>query len=196
MTRRDTLESTPELPMTMLHDQHSESFAWSAHPARERPVAASIAVVVILALGAAASFTFGWMWGGVSVVVLVLSLNRFFLPSRFVMTDRGIVAHYPLCRVERQWQDIRRFLHDATGGYLSTRSRATRMDAFSGMHVLFGRNREEIIAQIRQHLASASLHTHDARQPETVTAIAPVSNVPTSFDVQITGVSAGRGVHS
>jgi hypothetical protein len=99
----------------------------------------------------------------------MLSLNRFFLPSRFSIDAHGITAQFPLRRKHLRWRDVRRFLHDQHGGYLSTRSRASRLDAFSGMHLMFGQQREEVMQRIRAGMAAASqlVESQDAAAPAT-----------------------------
>ncbi|MGD8396247.1 MAG: hypothetical protein PVF43_12315 [Candidatus Eiseniibacteriota bacterium] len=115
-----------------------ESVSWSAHPARERPAAAVLAGVAILALAVAcARFGEHPLWGFLAVSCLFGALNRFFFPSHFSIDDSGITARHPLGRRQLRWQEIRRFTHDRYGGYLSTRARPSRLDAFAGVHLLF-----------------------------------------------------------
>ena len=128
-------------------------YKWSAHPARERAVAALAASIAVLGFGALIGIASGAVgWGVVSVAVLLASLNRFFLPSRFSIDDDGITARYPLRSQRFRWGEIRRFIVDNRGGYLSTRARRSRFDAFSGMHVLFGPDRRSVIEHIRAQL--------------------------------------------
>src|SRR5688572_2056883 len=108
-----------------------QEFSWEAHPARERRGGAIGALVVIAAMTAAAYFSFGAAWAARWAVVLIIALNRFFFPSRFVIDEQGITAKYPLRKQRFRWNDLRRFVHDKNGGYLSTRARSSRFDAFS-----------------------------------------------------------------
>jgi hypothetical protein len=128
-------------------------FAWSAHPARRHCGKAILGAVIILGLAAATWFAMShWWWGIMAVLVMVAALNRFYFPSRFAVTDAGITAVFPLRRQQLRWSDLRRFVCDAHGGYLSTRTRRSRMDAFTGMHVIFGDQPERAIEVICQHL--------------------------------------------
>jgi hypothetical protein len=132
--------------------------AWRAHPARERPAAAACGLGIIAAVAAAAWWSFGAGWAIGSLVVLVLALNRFFFPSRFSIDAQGIAARYLLRSQRVRWAHVRRFAHDERGGYLSTRGRPSRLDAYSGVHVLFGAHRDEVIQAVRRHMK-------DAREP-------------------------------
>jgi len=90
--------------------------------------------------------------GVVAMLVLLVALNRFFFPSRFEIDDEGITAHYLLSSQRLEWAGLRRFLHDENGGYLSTRARRSRLDAWKGMHILFGDERDRVISLIRERL--------------------------------------------
>jgi hypothetical protein len=146
-------------------ESQGETVRWNAHPARRRPgtTAAAAAVIALLALCA------GWLggsswWAVASAFILMVALNRFFFPSEFSIDDEGIAARYPLRRQRLLWKDVRRFLHDERGGYLSTRVRASRFDAYRGMHLLFeGDSRERIIELIESKARSIRGLLEDSR---------------------------------
>ncbi len=113
------------------------------------------ALVVIAALAGCVLFAYGSLaWAALSLALLFATLNRFFLPSRFAIDGEGITARYPLTRQRFLWTDVRRFVHDRRGGYLSRSRRASRLDAFRGMHVLFGRHGDEVAESIRSLVGS------------------------------------------
>ena len=135
-------------------DETMSPFSWRAHPAKERLAYTIGALIVILAFAALAYLAFGSpAWAGLSIVVLVLALNRFFFPSRYTIDEEGITANYPLRKVRMLWKDLRRFVHDRHGGYLSTRARVSRLDAYQGMHILFDDQRDRIIECINGLMA-------------------------------------------
>ncbi|MHC5024030.1 MAG: hypothetical protein ACYTGG_08970 [Planctomycetota bacterium] len=141
----------------MTIDQSGREFSWRAHPARERGARTVAAVVIIAAASGGvvlAAGVPGWSvtLAVVAASVLVLATNRFFFPSRFTIDREGITARYPLRTMHRRWSDLRRFVHDRDGGYLSTRARASRLDGYQGMHILFGDQREAVIDRIRRLL--------------------------------------------
>ena len=117
------LAANPD-PMTteILQQQRIE---WRSHPAREHTGRAMIGLVIIAGLTAVIFAGFGPWWALGACVVLLLSLHRFYFPSRFVIDEQGITAAFLLRSRSLRWQDIRRFVHDQNGGYLSTRSRAS-----------------------------------------------------------------------
>jgi hypothetical protein len=123
--------------------------SWRVHPARQRIGAAFVASAAILGLALLAALLMqsGW-WGVFAAFVLFAALNRFFLPSEFSIDDEGVAARCGWSRRKCRWPDIRRFLHDARGGYISTRSRASALDSFSGIHLIFGDDRDTVVARI------------------------------------------------
>jgi hypothetical protein len=112
--------------------------------------------MLILALAGAVFVSAGPAWGIVTVLVLVLALNRFYFPSRFVIDRHGVAARYLLSRKRYEWSAVRRFLWDSRGAWLSTRGRRSWLDAHSGLTVLFGSHRQEVIQLIRRHMDEAS----------------------------------------
>ncbi len=136
-------------------DRMECELTWRVHPAGERlssAVFGTLAILIIVGLVYISSESLPWSL--MAMLVLVLSLNRFYFPSRFTIDHEGISARYPLRRQRYSWRDVRRFLHDERGGYLSSHGRASRLDAYRGMHILFGRHREDVLREIRNHLGS------------------------------------------
>jgi len=124
-------------------------FSWQAHPAVERTGRALLGAVIVLGIVASIWVSFQSVgWCILAVVVLVLSLNRFYFRSRFDIDAEGITARFPLGTRRCLWTDVRRFVTDQNGGFLSTRRR--------GMHVLFGRERKAVVQHIQAHLTEGT----------------------------------------
>lgn len=147
------------------HRQTNEKFCWKAHPARQRLRAAIAAASVIVCLAAATAVSFGTWWGIAAAVILIIALNRFCFPSSFEMDHERITARYPLRTQSMKLSDIRRFVHDQHGGYLSTRAKSSRMDAYTGMHLLFDANRAQIIARIEETLKAQRVQAQASTTP-------------------------------
>ena len=91
-------------------------------------------------------------WGVLSVVLMTAALNRFFFPSEYHVDEDGIIVRSFFKASQLRWSEIRRFLHDDRGGYLSSRARSSFLDSVRGIHLLFAENSDLVIARIRQHL--------------------------------------------
>ena len=134
-------------------DSTNEIFSWRVHPFRERFGAACFAVSVLAAMAwLAAELMQSLWWAVMAFLFLSASLNRFFLPSEFQIDDDGVTVR-SFFKVSRlNWLQVRRFLHDKHGGFLSTRSKGSVFDSFRGIHLLFGENREAVVDRIRRHI--------------------------------------------
>ena len=137
-----------------MQEDSSDEFTWRAHPARERLAITMAALMLVLAFSIAIFISSdSYVWAVVSLLVLLLALNRFFFPSKFHINSQGITARYLLKTQKLAWKEIRRFILDSHGGYLSTRAIPSRLDPYRGMHILFGPHREAVIKRIRARLA-------------------------------------------
>ncbi len=136
----------------------AESYSWSAHPARERRGSAIISILVIAGLAYAAGRCGQHPgWSLLALLALVLALNRFFFPSHFTIDQGGITARYPLRRSRVEWRQLRRFVHDTRGGYLSTHATPSRLDPYRGLHLLFGNRRAGVIERIRTSMQALTI---------------------------------------
>jgi len=136
-------------------DKANVIFSWKAHPAKQQPGKACVALAIIMLAGLGVAITAGHPLPGVlGAMLLVLSLQRFFFSCTFEIDQDGITARYLMTNKRAKWNDIRRFVHDRNGGYLSTRSRTSWLDAYRGVHLVFDDLREEAVAAISARLAA------------------------------------------
>lgn len=139
-----------------------ETVSWQAHPAKERLGAAGFAVVVIAAMAWLAYDLMQSLWWAVlAIAILLIALNRFFWPTTYRIDAEGIIAQSPWRRQQLRWSELRRFVYDRRGGYLSTRKCRSVLDVSRGMHVLFGTERDVIIARIRELMNKEGHQTCD-----------------------------------
>lgn len=139
--------------MATLDEIREEPITWRVHPARHRLGAACGAAVAIFAFAWLATDLMGNLgWGLFSGMFLFVMLNRFFLPSEFTLDQNGVTARYPWRSLQFAWHDVRRFLHDNRGGYISDRRRSSMFDAFRGIHLVFAENRDAVVARIKARI--------------------------------------------
>ena len=99
----------------------------------------------------------GQAWGFLAAPVLLVSLNRFFMPTRYEMDQAGITARYPFKTCRREWQDVERWAVDAHGAILLPKtSGPKRPQRDRGMQILFGTQRTEVLDRLRFHLDGKS----------------------------------------
>jgi len=149
------------------NDSLIDAFTWRVHPARQRVGAAVLSLCVIAAMAwLAASLMNSIWWGLFAFLVPCLTLRRFFLPTEFRIDEQGIKATNLGSRKSLAWSQVRRFVHDAAGGYLSTRRMPSSLDLFRGMHLLFDGNREQVIETLQRFTQEHAERDRSAEVPE------------------------------
>ncbi len=76
----------------------------------------------------------------------------------YIIDSQGIVAKYLFRKQRYLWKNIRRFNYTKYGGYLSGRKQSSRLDAFRGMHILFGSHRDDVIFKIQTYINKSNRH--------------------------------------
>jgi len=127
---------------------------WTAHPARERPLAAAVLVVIMLGASVfAARFGNGPWWGILGFGLLALSLWSFFLPTRFRMDEAGVEKKSVFGTEKRTWREVRSFTTDSRGMLLSPFPKPTPLAKFRGLAVQFAPGgREGVVAFVRDRI--------------------------------------------
>ncbi len=137
--------------------QHSDEpeVVWRSHPFRERRGAGLLVlgVLLILAAGLAITTASGF-WGIFGFVVLFLSLEGFFLPTRYQLDGDGVkVARALGSRTTRPWSSFRRVEVDSRGMTLSPYRDRSWLEPYRAVRLLFdGGDRTAIIAKVRAAL--------------------------------------------
>jgi hypothetical protein len=135
-----------------------EGGAWTAHPFRHRPgrgiLVLSVVIVVAIVLG-------WWMrspfWGIFAALALLLSLEAFFLPTRYEIGAGGMQVRKVFSSSVVDWARVRRVYEDKNGLTLSPFRRRTFMEPYRSTRILFdGGDRERIRAGVRGFLRPGS----------------------------------------
>jgi len=135
-------------------EQANVIFTWTAHPAKQHVGRGVLGLVVISAAGFGVALLANHPLAGVmGGLLLVLSLQKFFFPSQYTLNEEGLTAKTLLNTKRLRWSDVRRFVFDADGGYFSTRARASWLDAYRGVHVMWGHQREQAVRAVQSRLA-------------------------------------------
>lgn len=125
---------------------------WTAHPARQRPLAAAAAIVVIVALAALVADLGGHpAWGVFAAVVLCLSLHRFFFASSYRIDAAGVHARTLTGTRSLPWDQIRRVELGTRGAWCSSFARRHVMEFRRGVLLLFGPDPQAAVAALRHY---------------------------------------------
>jgi hypothetical protein len=129
---------------------------WRSWPAAERPGQALPVGLAILA----ASFGFGLyggdpLLGGIAFAILTLSLATFFFPTRYRIDETGLEASSVFGTRRREWVALRSYATDARGVTVSPFARASWLESYRGMRLLFSvqaGNRDAVMAAVAARL--------------------------------------------
>lgn len=127
---------------------------WTAWPAAESPLRTLVLTAAVLAFAGLAGVLGGdFLWGVTAAVLLGLGLNRWFLPTVYVVDSEKIVAGYPLRRRSLRWADARRVVLDPVGGWMSD-ARSGRAGR-RGLDLYWGPDPERSLRLVEDHARTA-----------------------------------------
>lgn len=131
------------------------TFTWRVHPALERPFASVTALVVILAIGIAVhQFSQSKLWAFFATLVMCLSLHRFFFATHFLIGGLGVSAHTLFGKRVLAWEDVGRVVYGSHSAWVSPFTRSTVREARRGVLLLFGKHREDVLAQLKRRVSA------------------------------------------
>ncbi len=133
--------------------RQTDELTWTAWPARERPFAAAVLLAGAVVLGVLVARGTGDSFLGVAAPTFVLaSLSSFLLPTAYRLTEETLeVRSLGVSRV-RPWTEMRRMTVDRTGVFLSPFERRSWLEAYRGVRLLFGGNRDQVVAFVEARL--------------------------------------------
>lgn len=133
------------------------ALTWTAWPARQRPLAAAVLVGSAIVLGVlVAHGTEDGVLGVATPFFILVSLSSFLMPTTYRLTEDAVeVRSLGVARV-RPWTEMRRMTVDQTGVFLSPFERRSWLEAYRGVRLLFGGNRDQVVAFVEARLKSGA----------------------------------------
>lgn len=93
-------------------------------------------------------------WGLFAVVVLGLSLEAYYFPTRYSLSESGLLVQKRFSRSTASWERFRRVYEDRRGLTLSPYRRRAMLEPYRSVRLLFdGGDRESILRRVRASLA-------------------------------------------
>jgi len=125
--------------------------AWKVHLLRESPAK----VLLIAPLVAASLLACYLMFRSplllaVTVFLLISSLADYLFPVRYEINERGASVRTLLGRTFIEWERVRKYYLDDHGIKLSPLKKPGRLEAYRGVYLRFGSNRDRIIEVVRR----------------------------------------------
>lgn len=131
-------------------------FDWRAWPAKDRPVHAAVLVGVVIVLGVVVrQATNDAVLAFAAPLFVLLSVSSWLLPTGYRLTDEVLeVRSLGVTRV-RPWSEMRRMVVDEAGIFLSPFERPHWLEAYRGVRLLTGGNRDQVVAFVETKLAGS-----------------------------------------
>ena len=126
--------------------------AWVAHPARRRPGRGATLLALLVLIGVLLGLWMqNWFWGVFAFGVLFLSLESFFLPTRYELSESELAVRRFFSASRNPWSSFRRIYRDRHGLTVSPFRRRTFLEPYRAQRMLFdGADPEEVCAALRR----------------------------------------------
>lgn len=148
--------AAPAAPVETGADAAGEEVTWSVWPARGRPLAALVLVASAVVLGVLVTKGTQDRILGVAAPLFVLaSVSSFLLPTRYRLTRDAVEVRSLGVVRARPWSEMRRFEEDPSGVFLSPFEKRSWLDAYRGVRLTLGGNRDQVVAFVQARVAPA-----------------------------------------
>lgn len=137
----------------MSQNETAECVQWSVFPFAEDPRRSAIVVLVIAAVGVLVYMAFRDAFLTVlALAILVVSLHTFFTKTTYRLGEDGVTVRTVGVKSFKSWSAFKRYQADGKGITLSPFAKPSRLDAFRSVRLLFGGNRDEVVAFISKRV--------------------------------------------
>ena len=147
MTAREERDIASETPAAR------GTLEWSVWPARERPWAAVVLLVSLAVLGALiVQGTGDRVLGLAAPVFILVSVGSFIARTHYRLTPESIEVRALGVSRARPWGEMRRATVDRGGVFLSPFEKRNWLEAYRGVRLPFGGNRDQVVAFVETKL--------------------------------------------
>lgn len=124
---------------------------WSVHLLHQEPKRLLLILpIVLVSLLAGYNIFHSLLSMAVILLLFVASLADFVFPVRYELTTEGAAARTAFSRTFIEWRRVRKYYVDDRGIKLSPLARQGRLEAYRGVYLRFGSNRDEVTAAVRR----------------------------------------------
>jgi hypothetical protein len=143
-------------------DPARELLRWRYHPVRD----GGWRLVTVLAFLVGIPALVGWLYGPFFIVLALIilsgSLGTYFLPTEYVFYAGGVETKFLGVTRRFTWEQFRSFYPDRNGVLLSPFAAPSRLENFRGLFVRANRNRDAILAIVRDHVPTPPMKERKA----------------------------------
>ncbi len=152
-------------------EDEGEVLEWVCHPLKRKPLVATAVSIFITVVGVLIyRLTESQAFGVLACLVLFASLAKFYLPTRFRLSDKRISIKTTTQTINKNWSMFRSCYPDKNGILLSPFAEVSRLENFRGVYLIFSQNADEVTAFVKTRIARAHDESPDEITPtKTVT---------------------------
>ena len=138
-------------------DEAANAFRWSCHPLRKRPLVSVLVTLFVVFAVAYVYYSFDSVgFAFLTLIVFSLSLARYYFPTHYRLSEKGVTIKTPTQTISKQWSEYRSFYPDKNGVLLSPFAEPSRLENFRGIYLMYGGKREQIISYVNKYIGSGS----------------------------------------
>ena len=140
------------------------AYRWTVHLARQMPERLPVVVLVLLGAPLLGGMLMGhWLFGLVAFWMLFSATADYLLPIRYEADAQGVRQRGLAPRVMR-WEQVKRVVWGEDGVLLSPFAHPSRLNAYRGVFLWYGDQREIIESLVRERCAHALGETKSKRK--------------------------------
>lgn len=137
----------------MSQSDKEESLEWSVFPFAEDVRRSLIVVLIVAGVAVAVQTAFKDVYLTVlSVAILLVSLHTFFTKTSYRLAQDGVTVTTVGVKTHKSWSAFKRYSADSKGVTLSPFAKPSRLDPFRSLRLLYGGNRDEVVAFISKRI--------------------------------------------
>jgi hypothetical protein len=141
----------------MSQSENAESLEWSVFPFAEDAGKSGMVVAVIVAAGVVVHLAFGDVFLTIlSIAILMVSLHSFFARTTYRLGKEGVTVRTVGVKTFKAWSAFKRYEADGKGVTLSPFAKPSRLDPFRSIRLLYGSNKDEVVAFISERIGRDS----------------------------------------
>lgn len=131
-------------------DGPAPALEWTSWPARDEGLRAVLLTLLLAGIVVLLFLAFGQL-GWIGAVLLPLSLARYYLPTQYGLSEKGLTLRFLGGTRLRRWESFRRYYAHRIGVHLSPFEAPSPLDPFRGQFVRFRGNRDAVIEILERH---------------------------------------------
>jgi hypothetical protein len=126
---------------------------WICHPVKRRPLLSlGITLLVLTIIAMIYNTTQSVFFGLLAFAVMFISLARFYFPTHYRLSDKGVTVKTTSHTISKNWSDFRSYYPDKNGILLSPFAEPSRLENFRGLFIMFNDNNEQVTEIVKSHI--------------------------------------------